>query len=80
PANIVITALKAAEDSDDLVVRAYESARVATQGEIRFPAWGRTIAASFRPGEIKTFRVPRDGSRPAVEVDLLEWEGADRSV
>lgn len=80
PANIVITALKGAEDSDDLVVRAYESARVATQGEIRFPAWGRTIAASFRPGEIKTFRVPRDGSRPAVEVDLLEWEGADRSV
>jgi alpha-mannosidase len=74
PENIVITALKQAEDGDDLIVRAYESARVATEGRLRFPAWGRTIAASFRPGEIKTFRVPRDPSEPAVEVNLLEWE------
>lgn len=76
PATIVITALKQSEDGEDLVVRAYESARAATEGQIRFPAWGRTIRASFRPGEIKTFRVPRDGSQPAVEVDLLEWEAA----
>jgi alpha-mannosidase len=72
PANIVITALKQSEDSDDLVVRAYESARAATEGRICFPAWGRTISATFRPGEIKTWRVPRDPEQPVVEVDLIE--------
>jgi alpha-mannosidase len=31
------------------------------------------IEADFGPAEIKTFRVPRDASRPVVETNLLEW-------
>jgi len=74
PGTIVIAALKEAEDGDALIVRAYESARTATRATIALPGWGRTIAASFGPAEIKTFLVPRDASRPTVEVSMLEWE------
>jgi alpha-mannosidase len=74
PANVVVTVLKGAEDGDDLVVRAYESARTATRAIISLPQWQRSIAADFGPSEIKTFRVPRDPAQPPVEVDLLEWE------
>jgi alpha-mannosidase len=75
PAAVVAAVLKQAEDGDDLVVRAYESARAATSATISMPAWGRTITAHFGPSEIKTFRVPRDPARPVVEVSMLEWEG-----
>jgi alpha-mannosidase len=73
PANVVITALKQAEDGDDLILRAHECTRTATRAELRLPMWGRTIAADFGPSEIKTFRVPRDPSVPATEVNLIEW-------
>jgi alpha-mannosidase len=74
PANIVVTALKQAEDGDDLIMRAYESARMATRASLRLPQWRRSIEAHFGPAEIKTFRVPRDPSQPVVEIDLLEWD------
>jgi alpha-mannosidase len=73
PAGIVIGALKQAEDGDDLIVRAYESSKMATAATIRLPQWGRTIQAEFGPGEIKTFRVPRDPRLPLAEVSMLEW-------
>ncbi len=71
--NIVVTALKQAEDNDDLVLRCYESTKTATDATIRLPHWERTIETSFRPGEIKTFRIPRDAAATIVEVNLLEW-------
>jgi alpha-mannosidase len=74
PANVVVSGLKQAEDGDDLIVRAYETSRSATRATICLPQWGRAIEASFGPCEIKTFRVPRDPSQPAVETNLLEWE------
>lgn len=74
PTNIVLTALKQAEDGDDLIVRAYESAGRATEATIRLPLWERTIEAEFRPGEIKTWRVPADGDGEVVEVNFLETE------
>ena len=71
--NVVVAALKQAEDGDDLILRCYESTKTATAAMIRLPHWERTIEASFRPGEIKTFRIPRDAAAPIVEVNLLEW-------
>ena len=71
-ANVIVSALKRAEDSDDLIVRAYEAHRVATDATIRLPRWNRTIAASFGPCEIKTFRVPRDEAQPVTETNLIE--------
>jgi alpha-mannosidase len=71
--NIVASVLKRAEDNDDLIVRCYETQRIATCATMRMPAWGREFTADFAPCEIKTFRVPRDPNASASETDLLEW-------
>ncbi|MEO8397026.1 MAG: glycoside hydrolase family 38 C-terminal domain-containing protein, partial [Chloroflexota bacterium] len=67
PDNVIVSVLKQAEDGDDLIVRAYETTKTATQATIRLPQWKRVIEASFAPGEIKTFRVPRDPAQPVSE-------------
>lgn len=72
PANVMVTVLKQAEDGEDLILRAVETAGAATRATIRLPQWSRAVAADFGPLEIKTFRVPRDVGRPVVESDLLE--------
>jgi alpha-mannosidase len=73
PANILLTVLKQAEDGDDLILRAYETAGVATRALIRMPAWGRTVEVDFGAYEIKTLRVSQqDASLPVVETNLLE--------
>lgn len=70
--SVLVTVLKKAEDNDDLIVRAYETAKTETQAVIRLPKWNRVIEAQFKPGEIKTFRIPRDSAQPVVETNLLE--------
>lgn len=71
--SIHVIVLKFAEDgSDDLVIRAHETAGAASEAVINVPVTDRRIQASFRPHEIKTFRVPCDSERPVVETDLLE--------
>jgi hypothetical protein len=37
-----------------------------------FTLLGRTWEASFRPGEIKTFRLPADAGAAVAETNLLE--------
>jgi alpha-mannosidase len=73
PASVIVTAIKQAEDNADLVVRAFETTRTATHATLRLLFLGRTIEADFGPGEIKTWRVPRDAALPVVETNLLEW-------
>jgi alpha-mannosidase len=89
PEDVVVTVLKQAEacterseragterserDGEDLILRAYETTGAAAHATIRLPKWGHVIEADFGPAEIKTFRVPRDASRPVVETNLLEW-------
>ncbi|MFB9278633.1 alpha-mannosidase [Cohnella cellulosilytica] len=72
-ANIIVSAIKKAEDNDDLIVRCYETSKRATTAEIRLPRWNRSVRASFKPAEIKTFRIPRSAELPIKETDLLEW-------
>ena len=72
--NVIVSAMKQAEDNDDIVIRLYETNRVATQTTILLPKWNREITAEFGPCEIKTFRIPKDSSKPVVETNLLEWE------
>jgi alpha-mannosidase len=71
--DVVVTVLKASEDDDALVVRAYESTGRSARATIELPLVGRTIEADFGPAEIKTFRVPRDPKSPWAETNLLEW-------
>jgi alpha-mannosidase len=73
PDNIVVSVLKRGEDKDDLVLRAYETAGVATDATIRLPKWNHTIETEFGPCEIKTFRIPREAVAPIVETNLVEW-------
>ncbi|RIQ18876.1 alpha-mannosidase [Jiangella rhizosphaerae] len=77
-AQVMITAVKGAEDGDapapDLIVRAVETTGVAAAGvRLALPLVDRVVEADFGPHQIRTFRVPRDPRQPIVEVDLLEW-------
>jgi alpha-mannosidase len=70
--NIVFSAVKQAEDNDDMVIRCYEAHKLATQATITLPEWGRVIEAAFGQCEIKTFRIPRDPMLPVAETTMLE--------
>lgn len=72
PGNLVVGALKDAEDGDDLVVRIAETAGRATAGRLTFPEWGRELAFEMEPFEIRTVRIPRDREVEAIVTDLLE--------
>jgi alpha-mannosidase len=71
--NLVVSAVKKAQENDDLIIRVYETAGIETEGDIHLAGWKRRIEAHFGPCEIKTFRVPQDESLPVVETNLLEW-------
>ena len=70
--NLVVSAVKKAEDNDDLIVRCYETAGMSASAVIQLSAWDRSISAHFAPCEIKTFRIPPDPTQPITEVNLLE--------
>ncbi len=71
--NIIVSVVKKAEDNDDLIIRCYETAKIATHATICLMAWNRAIEAGFGPCEIKTFRVPKNPALPVVETNLVEW-------
>ena len=79
PGNVLVTALKQAEDGGGLVLRAVETTGRATpRAAIRLAGrpgangGGCTVEAAFLPGEIKTFYLPYDALRPAFETNLIE--------
>jgi alpha-mannosidase len=72
PEHLVVGALKAGEDGDDLVIRVVETAGRPAKAHVRFPAWDRELRFEIGPFEIRTFRLPRDGGAAPIEVDLLE--------
>jgi alpha-mannosidase len=74
PAHLVLGSLKLAEEGDDLVVRIVETAGRGAVARLDFPAWARELRFEIGPFEVRTFRIPRDGDAPAIEVDLLERE------
>ena len=67
---VLVTVLKGGEDGGAYVVRALETAGRAVSAKLT--VLGRSIEADFRPHELKTFVLPRDGG-DARETDLLEW-------
>lgn len=68
PDNVILGALKMAEDGDDLIVRLYESEGRETQARVRI--MNIEINTSLHPYELKTLRVTRDGE--VTETDLIE--------
>jgi alpha-mannosidase len=71
--NVVLSAMKKAEDNEDIILRLYETCRKETKVNIDLPKLNRTIEAVFKPCEIKTYRIPRDTDKPVLETNLLEW-------
>lgn len=71
--NILVGALKQAEDGDALILRCVEVNKEAVRATICLPRWGRVIEVDFGPCEIKTFRIPRHPGEEVQETNLLEW-------
>jgi alpha-mannosidase len=72
PENLVLGAVKVAEDGDDLVVRVVETAGRSVRGVVDLPLWQRRFEIEIAPFEIRTFLVSRDPDVEVVEADLLE--------
>ncbi|NLP10715.1 alpha-mannosidase [bacterium] len=70
--NISITAIKKAEDNDDLILRCVELLGKRARGIIEFAPLKRVLPIEIKPCEIKTFRVPSNPDDEAKEVNLLE--------
>jgi alpha-mannosidase len=69
--NIVISAVKQAEDGDDTIIRCFESTGRETRATVNL-AFARTRwSGSFHPFEIKTLRVNRK-TNAVTEVNILE--------
>ncbi len=71
-ANVIVSVLKKAEEDDALILRAHETAGVATDARIRLPRFNREIRARFGACEIKTWKIPRAERVPITETNLLE--------
>ena len=71
--NIIVSAVKKAEDDERMVIRCYETNGTPTRATIRMPRWNRVIETEFGACEIKTLLVPRDDAEPVVGTNLLEW-------
>lgn len=69
--NIVMPAIKLAENNDDLVVRCVETSGLQTAATMKLNFINREWKAIFQPNEIKTLRINRNFGE-ITEVNLLE--------
>ena len=70
--DLVISAVKEAEDGNGYILRLYETGGVPASGRVALPALGVDALVSLAPQEIKTLRVlPETGD--LREVLITEW-------
>jgi alpha-mannosidase len=69
--DVVVSAVKKAEDGDDLIIRCYETAGRCAKATLDLGLVNRRWTGNFRPLEIKTLRVPLTGGE-IREVNVLE--------
>jgi alpha-mannosidase len=69
---IVISAMKEAEDKDGIIIRAFETMKNQVNATIQIPFMERTATLQFKPCEIKTIKVPYDKNAEITEVNMLE--------
>jgi alpha-mannosidase len=67
--NIVVSAVKPAEDNNDIIIRCVETSGVKTDAKLDLAFAGTQWNGSFNPFEIKTLRLNKGKIR---EVNLLE--------
>ena len=69
-----MSAVKQAEDNDDLVIRCYESNRVGTEAVIRLPKWNRKDRGGIRAKRDQNLSHPENPEEPVKETNLMEWD------
>ena len=69
--NIVVSAVKVAEDNDDMVVRCIETWGIPTKASLDLRFSGQNWKSSFRPLEIKTLRINSESGK-ITETNVLE--------
>ncbi|WHX99784.1 alpha-mannosidase [Neobacillus sp. DY30] len=70
--NIILSALKKAENHDDLIIRLYEAHNEETVVNVDLKNWGRKIELQFGPSEIKTLSIPKNPEEQIKETNLIE--------
>ncbi len=70
-ANIIVEAVKQAEDGDDIIVRSYETAGAQTTATIKLGFAQTSWTGKYHPFEIRTLRINRH-SKQVREVSALE--------
>jgi len=70
--DVVVSAVKEAEDGNDLIIRCYETAGHATKATLDLGLVHRRWTGEFHPLEIKTLRVPLAAEGKIREVSALE--------
>lgn len=70
--NIMLSAVKQAEDDEDIVVRLYETDGIATTTEIAIACCKKKLILEFKPCEIKTIKASKNEYK---ELNLLEFGG-----
>lgn len=69
--NVMVTVLKKAEDTDDAVLRLYETRGESSETNIAL--FERSWKVQLNPCGIKTFLIPKDKKAPVKETSLLEF-------
>jgi len=69
--NIIVTAIKQAEDNSDIVIRCVESSGEQITASLNLLFAKKTWLGSFRPCEIKTLRIDADSGK-ITETNVLE--------
>jgi alpha-mannosidase len=72
PPEVAVSAVKLAEDSDDMIVRLVEYTGKDHTVRVKSTVLGRDLNVHLKPFEIKTLRIPLDRGKPIVECDLIE--------
>ncbi len=70
--DVVVSAVKQAEDGNDLIIRCYETAGRTTKATLDIGLLHRHWTGEFHPLEIKTLRVPLNEAGKIREVNALE--------
>jgi len=76
--NVIVSVLKKHEDSENLVMRCYETNCKEAKARINLLASNKKVTAKFKPFEIKTFLIPKVMGR-IKELDMLELPGRKKS-
>ena len=71
--NIILTAMKQHEDSEDIIVRIHEADGKSTAASVSIPSMHKSWKGMMKPYEIKTLRLPK-GKEESYEIDFIEWD------